>query len=1095
MKQAHKIILFLVLECIFGMQSVFFAQNLNRRDSLENCIRNPSSQKEKANALVLLSFDLIQFEVKKSEQYALEAIVISRKISYPKAEAEALLNLSKIYRVQRNSLQSALHKTIRAIRMFERIKDKKGLAKAYFELGYINKQISNYEKSIVNFSKALHLFKEIKSEENVASCEMVMGHVNADKAWVLKDTLYCQKAFNLYSSALAYYKKVNDEKKIAVSLLNIANLYLGYNKIYPSEKYITKSLDYSFQSLKLSEALEDKSIISINLLNIGEAKYNLKTQNLALDYYSQSYKISKEIGNIDLILTSLERMISTYREFNQYDKALKLSQEYIKIAKAGNYHGFLKDHYALLSDIYAEQKSYKKALENRLLHENYSDSILNEEKAKALVKFQIEFESENKDREIVLLNKNQELQKIKLKQQQTTRNYLIASVILVFFLLLVIYSRFILKTKAHKMIEEKNKELEKLSIVARETANAVLITNAYGDIEWFNEGFSKLFSWNSIEEYKEKKGKNIFEVSGNKNIRNIIEEACLHKKSVTYENLMFTKNKDELWIQTNLTPIFDQKGQLKKMVFVETDVSELKKAKETAERALEIQEQFLANTSHEIRTPMNGVVGMTRQLLDTPLTNEQTEYLNVIKESSNNLLHVVNDILDISKIRAGRIVFEKTEFQLENLFKTLRFALLYRTEEKGIYLKSDIDEKIPPVLIGDPIRLNQIILNLLGNAIKFTETGGVRFSAKKISEQDGKVFIEFCITDTGIGIAKDKLDYVFESFAQAETHTTRKYGGTGLGLSISKSLVDQQGGSISIESEVNKGSSFCFTLPFVVGNSNWEGSIVQQIDGIPSDVNLSNLHILLVDDNQINQRVALFELDKWKAKTDIANNAKTAFEKLKKQNYDLILMDISMPEMDGLEATKYIRNNFEETKKTIPIIAMTASALSGEKEKCFAAGMDDYISKPFNPITLFSKIIKWAKVENTHLIDISVKSIPKNKLGKTNDLSLLRERASGDMKYIKEMIDIYCEKMPTYLEDFNKAYKQKKWNMLSQNAHKMKSPSVLFGAFELNKILSQIQIQATETFDLKEMKELIKKVNDLCLLSIEELKLELHKIN
>ncbi len=1085
----------LVWYCILPVQAKFVAQNLERRDSLENCIKEARSEIDKVNALVMLSSDLIQFDVKKAEEYATEAIRLSRKIKSSRTEAEALLNLSKIYRTQRNSLQPALDKTILAVRIFEKINDKSGLAKAYFELGYINKQISNYQKAIDNFSKSLKLFKEIDKESNVAACEMVLGHVNVEKALIVKDTLYYQKASILYNTALNYYKKIKDDKKITVSLLNIANLYLEYNKMFPLDRYVSKSLDYSFQSLKMSKSLNDKTLISFNLLNIGEAKFQKKNFIIAQDYYSQAYKIAKEIGNIDLILTSLQASITCYKEAKLYDKALQLSKEYIEIAESGSYNGFLKDHYALLTEINLKQNNYQEAYKNRLLFESYSDSVLNEEKATALIKFQIEFESENKDKEIGLLNKNQELQEIKLKQQTTTRNYLIGGVILTLLLLLVIYNRFIVKTKANKIIEEKNKELEKLSIVARETANGVMITDADGNIEWFNEGFSKLFAWNSIEEYKEKKGTNIFHVSGNKNIINIIKEAIHQKKSITYENFMFTRDKEELWIQTTLTPIFDSNRQLKKMVFVETDVSELKKAKETAEQYLEIQEQFLANTSHEIRTPMNGVIGMTRQLLETPLSREQREYLKAINDSSNNLMHVVNDILDISKIRAGKIMFEQTEFRLGELFKSLEFTLRNRAEEKNIYLKSEIDDNISPVLLGDPIRLNQILLNLLGNAIKFTDSGGVTFSAKKTKQDENIIFIEFCVTDTGIGIEKDKLDYIFESFAQAETHTTRKYGGTGLGLSICKSLVEQQGGFISIDSEVNKGSSFYFTLAFEEGDSSWKGSVSQQIEGIPANVNLSGIHVLYVDDNQINQHVALFELDKWKVQTDVANNAFEAFEKLKNKDYDVILMDISMPEMDGLEATIYIRKNFQEAKQHIPIIAMTASALAGEKEKCFSAGMDDYISKPFNPINLYSKILKWGKGEIMSETVSIIDKPPKIKMNKVIDLSLLLEHASGSVKYMQEMITIYCDEMPLYLEDFNEAYLQKKWDILNKSAHKMKTPAILFGAVELNEVLREIESKTKEIINLDGMVELIQKTNELCKLSFEELKEELNKIS
>ncbi|MDP2385452.1 MAG: two-component regulator propeller domain-containing protein [Bacteroidota bacterium] len=641
-------------------------------------------------------------------------------------------------------------------------------------------------------------------------------------------------------------------------------------------------------------------------------------------------------------------------------------------------------------------------------------------------------------------------------------------------------------------LSEINQQLEKLSIVASETANGVFITDSQGNVEWFNEGYTKLLGWESVEEYKRIKGKHVLEVSGHNNIADIIREAVEKKKSVSYESINISKQGKKLWLQTTLTPIFDIEGKLKHLVFVDTDVTELKQAKETAEQALHIQEQFLANTSHEIRTPMNGVLGMTRQLLETPLNKEQVEYLNAIKESSNNLLHVVNDILDISKIRAGKVVFEKTEFRLTDIFKTLRFTLQYKVEEKNIYLKTVIDEQLPQVLIGDPVRLNQIILNLTGNAIKFTDEGGVTVSANFLHYEKDKIVVQFSIKDTGIGIPEDKLNFVFETFAQAESHTTRKYGGTGLGLSISKSLVQQQGGTIEVKSKINEGSVFYFNLPFGIGNPDWQGSIIHPHDDFNVETDLSNLNILLVEDNKINQRVALFELHKWNIKTDVANEPKEAFGKLSKNKYDIILMDISMPGMDGIEATRYIRKHMPEPVKSIPIIAMTASALAGEKERCLEAGMDDYISKPFNPSTLYSKIVKWAdssilkSAKDPHEVSIL------NKKKKVHDLSKLRESADGDIDYVKEMIEIYINDMPVYLSELNKALSDNNFQEVLFHAHKMKSPAALFGVYKLNETLLAIETRVHNRVEID--KDLVLILNEISNQSFEELRIELDNL-
>ena len=491
---------------------------------------------------------------------------------------------------------------------------------------------------------------------------------------------------------------------------------------------------------------------------------------------------------------------------------------------------------------------------------------------------------------------------------------------------------------------------------------------------------------------------------------------------------------------------------------------------------------------------MNGVIGMTRQLLETPLNLDQTEYLHAIQESSNNLLHVVNDILDISKIRAGKVIFEQVEFRISDLFRSLQFSQQYKAEEKNIYLKTSVDPEIPPVLIGDPIRLNQVLLNLTGNAIKFTEKGGVSLTAKLIGIDAGIAGIKFCAIDTGIGIPQDKINYVFESFTQAQTHTSRKYGGTGLGLSISKFLVEEQGGKLTLESKENQGSSFCFTLKFPIGNPEWKDVTIQPISDIPLEVDLSDLNILLVEDNVINQRVALFELNKWKINTDVANSASVAFELLKTRKYHLILMDVSMPDIDGLEATRTIRTKFPDHVKHIPIIAMTASALAGEKEKCLTAGMNDYISKPFNPITLYNKILKWGKNTTSSNIDNPSNSVNLQSGYFHIDLGLLNERSDGDMDYYKEMLEIYSTTMPEYLNEFNDYYETRNWKELFNQAHKMKAPAALFGANKLKDTLQGLELLNPDSFDEMDVDDMVKSVNTLTNHSVREVLTELKKI-
>ncbi len=551
--------------------------------------------------------------------------------------------------------------------------------------------------------------------------------------------------------------------------------------------------------------------------------------------------------------------------------------------------------------------------------------------------------------------------------KDTARNYL--------KVLPLTIEKIIRRSQAEKRLVAVEEEIKRLSIVASKTSNAVIIFNNDLKIEWVNEAFSEMSGYSFLEvrdsggQIFRANGEYIFELEG------IKEEVLKSKKSYTYESQNLTKDGKNYWALTTLTPIVDVDGVLDKIIAIESDITASKKveseliiAKENAEESKRIKEEFLANMSHEIRTPLNGIKGFTDLLSKNPHYPEQKKYLQAIQFSTRNLLSIINDILDFSKIEAGKMIIEKTNFYLRDLLESIFNSFAFSADDKGIILNKEIAKEIPEALIGDPVRLNQVITNLISNAIKFTENGNVSLDVSIINKTESSVDLEFIVKDSGIGIPEEKLELIFDSFSQASSSTTREYGGTGLGLTIVKKIVELFGGSIRAESVKGEGSSFIFNLILDIGEM--EDPSVNKIDAI-DQIDLSGLKILVAEDYPMNQLLISETLSNWNFEVEIVENGKLAVEKLQQESFDLVLMDVNMPEMSGLEAAHIVRTEFEEPVKSIPIIAMTAGALKGDKEKCLEAGMDNYVSKPFDQDELYSKICSYFQKENDKIVRIS----------------------------------------------------------------------------------------------------------------------------
>ncbi|MEO7991705.1 MAG: ATP-binding protein [Chryseolinea sp.] len=496
------------------------------------------------------------------------------------------------------------------------------------------------------------------------------------------------------------------------------------------------------------------------------------------------------------------------------------------------------------------------------------------------------------------------------------------------------------------------------------------------------------------------------------------------------------------------------------------DIEQRKKDEVELLRLQKAKEQFLANMSHEIRTPINGIAGMASLLSQNPSPEESETYLNAIRHSAENLKVIINDILDLSAIESGKLRFEKIAFNLKDFLPSLISSFTFQAKEKRISLNYEIDERLNKILLGDPVRLNQILINLISNAVKFTHAGSIQVRCSAEREQKGVCWVRIEVVDTGVGIPFEKLATIFESFSQADASVTRKYGGTGLGLTIVKQLVELQNGRITVSSVENEGSTFIVFIPYGIGKTRNIQSLGNET--ALKEVNASQLSVLLVEDNDINRLYAKSILKKWQCQTDTAENGLVAIEKVKNNLYDVVLMDIQMPILDGYETTKAIRLMDSEISQ-VPIVALTANATKVDVEKCLAAGMNDYLPKPFTPNDLYRKLF-----EELHIKPRKKEKRKNQKIKSTAyNLEYLRSVSGNNEEFIREMITTFTQTIPPILKEIEEATAQLDWSRVSKLSHKIKPSFALMGMSTLRNTVASIEEHGREKTNLEELPETI----------------------
>jgi len=875
-----------------------------------------------------------------------------------------------------------------------------------------------------------------------------------------------EKAKEYAEQALSYAQSAEYKKGIAVSMNNLGTYY------HVSGNY-EKALEHYIESRKISEELGDHLGISSSLNYIGIIYFMQEKPAVALKYLLRSLNMSRKIGNKQNEAISLIVIGNVYHVQENFDQAMEFFFEALKIQMENEDDRGVAMSYTVIARVYHTEGYYDKALEYQKKSLDITEALGDKigmsvnhlgigRSFKEQKKFDLALDYVERGLKYAREVKSRDLRKEAYKlyaniyydkgdYRQAYKHYVTYAAI------------------NDTLIQDKNTESFEIMQSNLET-------------EMNEQEITLLKQEADIQELVVKRQK----IIKNSVIGGLVLVLIL--ALVLYNRYRLKQKANALLGQQKVE--IEQKSEK-----LEEVNKNLLAAKKNAEESERIKEQFLATMSHEIRTPMNAIVGFTKLVSKTDLTDEQKEFINNIKISGDHLLVIINDILDYYKIESGTITFEEVDFSLERVIISAADLHKHRADEAHTTLEWKIDKDIPDVVKGDPARFRQILLNLVSNAIKFTEKGTVTITADLIESKNGEATIDFSVKDSGIGIEEDKINLIFDRFTQAEADTTRKFGGTGLGLAIVKQLVELQDGSISVESKVGEGSVFKFTLSYRVSDVTVEDLYKEEEEHVirPS---LGKLNILLAEDNQMNQKLASKVLSDFGFEIEIAKNGEEALQKAGKSKFDVILMDIQMPKMDGYEATRKIRNELKSPKSDTPIIAMTAHVTNGIIQNCETVGMNDYISKPFEPNELYTKIAGVVKGKKASKAPAAKQSDETQKFSDGNDqkyidLTYLEKLAAGSNEFMVDMIGDFIEKVPQDLDEIQSHLEDQNWKRVRAIAHKIKPTLGFMGIKKLEPVIASIEEFAAEEKSLEKLPGLIEELNSVCSLAVKELEVEI----
>ncbi|MFN2396174.1 MAG: response regulator [Bacteroidales bacterium] len=563
--------------------------------------------------------------------------------------------------------------------------------------------------------------------------------------------------------------------------------------------------------------------------------------------------------------------------------------------------------------------------------------------------------------------------------------------------------------------------------------------------------------------------------------------------------LIRKKDESSLWYDAHIYPLEVNTGQSRQYISVGCDITSFK-------NAIKIKDQFLANISHELRTPLHTIYSLGNLMAESSLNKEQNDYIENILNATNLLMRMVEDLLDLNKIEAGQVHIEKRLFNPQVLIQSLARMFSEKTREKQIDFFLEYDASLPEFVQGDPYRLKQILLHLLDNAVKYTDLGSIRLSCRLARQENGRTEFEFVVEDTGTGIPANSLNLIQEKFQQVRNDHMRPFGGPGVGLSIVKQLIQLHNGTFSINSTEEKGTRVVFTIPFDKASPEQQKqapadkSSSEQPDLTPSS-NGKPVTILIAEDADINQLVIKKHMQKLGFNADFADNGKIALEKLKTKYYDIVLMDMQMPVMDGYETIRTIRKEFTEPIKNIPIISITASLLSEASRKCLEAGADDYIPKPYDVAELKTKIDKWVVKNNkqSQSQSQSIQSTMQENYQSQNensliDLEYLEQLSEGDNDFTISMLSYFIDNAPGVISEMKQYYQEKDFKALRNVAHKFKPQLTFMGIKSIFQDVENIEQYAGNATNTEAIPGLIERTEKVCMKAMVEIKAELEKL-